>query len=303
VSEFYGERNDAESAVTLLRALDLGINFLDTADAYGFGENEELVGKTIKRRRDEAFLAAKFANIRKKDDSPTGSSAANPNTSAPPATPLSNVSASSTSISTISIASTREVPIEDTVGAMSELGKAGKVKYPGLSGAAPLPSAGVHKVHPITAPQTGYSLWERHVEEEVLPTCREPGIGLVPYSPLGRGFLTGAITKPTDLDASDARTKRYPRFSAENFDKNQALVDRRKSHRRKKGRQRQPTGPDLGLNQRRRPRSHPRHQTSQIPGRKCRRQPEKYRALNLLVSQLHASRNRGRIPWFCGCGS
>jgi aryl-alcohol dehydrogenase-like predicted oxidoreductase len=126
-------------------------------------------------------------------------------------------------------------PIEDTVGAMAELVKAGKVKYLGLSEASPATIRRAHKVHPITALQTEYSLWERHPEKEILPTIRELGIGFVPYSPLGRGFLTGTITKPSDLGGSDARTQRMPRFAGENFDKNQALVQRVKAIAQRKG--------------------------------------------------------------------
>jgi aryl-alcohol dehydrogenase-like predicted oxidoreductase len=235
MSEFYGARNDGESAATLLRALDLGIDFLDTADTYGIGDNEELVGKTIKPRRHEVFLATKFANIRKKDD---------PTYWVVSGKPEYVRSACDASLKRLGVDHIDlyyqhrvdpEVPIEDTVGAMAELVQVGKVKYLGLSEAAPATIRRAHKVHPITALQTEYSLWERHVEDEILPTCRELGIGFVPYSPLGRGFLTGAITRPTDLDASDARTRRYPRFSAENFDRNQALVDRVRAIAERKG--------------------------------------------------------------------
>jgi aryl-alcohol dehydrogenase-like predicted oxidoreductase len=226
MSEFYGERNDTESAATLLRALDLGVNFLDTADTYGIGDNEELVGKTIKSCRDEVFLATKFANIRKKDDPTYWVISGKPEY----VRAACDASLKRLGVNHIDLYYQHrvdpEVPIEETVGAMAELVKAGKVKYLGLSEASPATIRRAHKIHPITALQTEYSLWERHVEDEILPTVRELGIGFVPYSPLGRGFLTGAITKPTDFDSTDSRTKRYPRFAVENFDKNQILVHR-----------------------------------------------------------------------------
>jgi aryl-alcohol dehydrogenase-like predicted oxidoreductase len=226
MSEFYGERNDEESAATLLRALDLGVNFLDTADTYGIGDNEELVGKTIRPRRDEVFLATKFANIRKKEDPTHWSLSGKPEY----VKAACDASLKRLGIDHIDLYYQHRVdpntPIEDTVGAMAELVQAGKVKYLGLSEASPATIRRAHKVHPITALQTEYSLWERHVEDEILPTVRELGIGFVPYSPLGRGFLTGAITKPSDLGEKDARTQRYPRFAGEAFDKNQTLVDR-----------------------------------------------------------------------------
>jgi aryl-alcohol dehydrogenase-like predicted oxidoreductase len=226
MSEFYGERNDEESAATLLRALDLGVNFLDTADTYGIGDNEELVGKTIRARRDEVFLATKFANIRKKDDPTYWVLSGKPEY----VRAACDASLKRLGVDHIDLyyqhRVDRETPIEDTVGAMAELVKAGKVKYLGLSEASPATIRRAHKVHPITALQTEYSLWERHVEEEILPTVRELGIGFVPYSPLGRGFLTGAITKLSDLGSTDSRSQRYPRFAGEAFDKNRALVER-----------------------------------------------------------------------------
>ena len=235
MSEFYGERNDAESAATLLRALDLGVNFLDTADTYGIGDNEELVGKTIKPRRNEVFLATKFANIRKKDDPTYWVVSGKPEY----VRAACDASLKRLGVDHIDLYYQHrvdpEVPIEDTVGAMAELVKAGKVKYLGLSEAAPATIRRAHKVHPITALQTEYSLWERHVEAEILPTVRELGIGFVPYSPLGRGFLTGAISKPSDLGEKDFRATRYPRFAGENFDKNQVLVDRVRAIAARKG--------------------------------------------------------------------
>lgn len=235
MSEFYGERNDEESAATLLRALDLGITFLDTADTYGIGDNEELIGKTIGSRRSEVFLATKFANIRTKEQPTVWALSGKPDY----VKAACDASLRRLGMDHIDLYYQYRVdphtPIEDTVGAMAELVRAGKVRYLGLSEASPATIRRAHRVHPITALQTEYSLWERHAEAEIIPTCHELGIGFVPYSPLGRGFLTGAITKPSDLGAKDARAQRYPRFAGENFDKNQVLVDRVRAIAKRKG--------------------------------------------------------------------
>lgn len=229
MSEFYGQRDDAESAATILRALDLGMTFLDTADMYGIGDNEELVGKTIRGRRKDVFLATKFANVRKKDDPTYWVISGKPEY----VRQACDASLKRLGIDHIDLYYQHRVdpnvPIEDTVGAMAELVKAGKVKYLGLSEASPATIRRAHKVHPITALQTEYSLWSREPETEIIPTLRELGIGFVPYSPLGRGFLTGSITKPTDLDSTDVRMQRFPRFAGDAFDKNMALVEKVKA--------------------------------------------------------------------------
>jgi aryl-alcohol dehydrogenase-like predicted oxidoreductase len=226
MSEFYGDRNDVESAATILRALDLGITLLDTADVYGSGDNERLVGNTIRGRRSEVFLATKFGNVRGVENPMNLSVNGRPEY----VHAACDASLARLGVDYIDLYYQHRVdpntPIEETVGAMAELVKAGKVRYIGLSEASPATLRRAHATYPITALQTEYSLWERHVEREIRPTVRELGIGFVPYSPLGRGFLTGTMKRDDTLPDTDMRKKRYPRFIDENFEKNERLVER-----------------------------------------------------------------------------
>jgi len=222
MSEFYGAGDDAESIATIHHALDRGVTFLDTADMYGVGRNEELVGRAIRDRRDEVFLATKFGNVRGENGEFLG-------VKGDPAYVRGACEASlrRLGIEVIDLYYQHRVdpsvPIEDTVGAMVRLKEQGKIRFLGLSEAAPQTIRKAHATHPITAVQTELSLWSRDAEAEVLPTVRELGIGYVAYSPLGRGFLTGQIQSPDDFPDDDFR-KFHPRFQGANFEKNIALV-------------------------------------------------------------------------------
>ncbi len=225
MSEFYGEGDEKESIATIHRALDLGINFLDTADMYGRGHNEELVGKAIKGIREQFVVATKFAVLRGDDGSFVGVSGK----------PEYVKSACEASLRRLGIdvidlyyqhRVDPETPIEDTVGAMSELVSEGKVRFLGLSEARADSIRRANEVHPVTALQSEYSLWSRDIEATIIPACRELGVGLVPYSPLGRGFLTGTIKTPEDISSEgDFRAARFPRLEGDNFQKNLEIVN------------------------------------------------------------------------------
>jgi aryl-alcohol dehydrogenase-like predicted oxidoreductase len=233
MSEFYGQSDEGEAIATIHRALELGVNFLDTADMYGPFTNEKLVGRAIADRRDQVVLATKFGNQRGEDGSFLGISG----------TPDYVRSACDASLERLGVDTIdlyyqhrvdQTVPIEETVGAMAELVEQGKVRYLGLSEAAPDTVRRANAVHPISALQTEYSLWTRDPEAEILPTVRELGIGFVPYSPLGRGFLTRRFQTPEDLPEGDFR-RNNPRFQGENFKRNMELVDRVEEIAREKG--------------------------------------------------------------------
>ncbi len=225
MSEFYGAGDDAESVSVIHRALELGCTFLDTADAYGPFTNERLVGRAVAGRREEVTVATKFGNERREDGSWAGVNGRPDYVRAACEASLKRLGVEHIDLYYQHRVDTR-VPIEETVGAMAELVAAGKVRHLGLSEAAPATIRRAHAVHPITALQSEYSLWSREVESEILSTVRELGIGFVAYSPLGRGFLTGAYRSLSDLPEGDKRPERYPRFEAANFERNLVLVDR-----------------------------------------------------------------------------
>jgi aryl-alcohol dehydrogenase-like predicted oxidoreductase len=227
MSAFYGETDEQESTATIERALELGVDFLDTAQLYGPLTNEELVGKAVAGKRDQYVIATKFArSIR--DAKPGDMSTVGPVDGSAEYVKWS-IDGSLQRLGTDYVdlyyqhRVDPDVPIEETVGAMAELVEAGKVRYLGLSEAAAETIRRAHAVHPISVVQTEYSLWTRHVEDEVLPTCRELGIGFVPYSPLGRGFLSGRFSSPDELDEGDFR-RNGPRFTGKNLEQNRAIV-------------------------------------------------------------------------------
>jgi aryl-alcohol dehydrogenase-like predicted oxidoreductase len=223
MSDFYGGRDDVEATATIHRALDMGITLFDTADMYGGGRNEELLGRAIRGRRNQVVIATKFGNVRNPDGTFKGV-----NGKPEYVRQCCEASLRRLGVDVIDLYYQHrvdpETPIEETVGAMSALVREGKVRWLGLSEAAPATLRRAHAVHPIAALQTEYSLWSRDPEDEILPTVRELGIGFVPYSPLGRGFLTGQIKRVEDLETDDYR-RGSPRFQGENFRKNLDLVE------------------------------------------------------------------------------
>jgi aryl-alcohol dehydrogenase-like predicted oxidoreductase len=233
MSDFYAGRDEAEAIATIHRALDLGVTFLDTADMYGVGRNEELVGRAVRDRRDQVVVATKFGNVRAPDGAFLGI-----NGRPDYVRQACEASLRRLGVETIDLYYQHRVdpntPIEETVGAMAELVRAGKVRHLGLSEAGPQTIRRAHAVHPIAALQTEYSLWSREPEGELLNTVRELGIGFVPYAPLGRGFLTGQIKSADDLDPDDYR-RNTPRFQDENFQKNLGLVREIEAMAREKG--------------------------------------------------------------------
>ena len=286
MSEFYGGRDDTESVATIHRALDLGVTFFDTSDAYGPHTNEELVGRAIAGRRDEVVLATKFGIVRDPDDPSARGVSGRPEY----VRQAAEGSLRRLGVDHIDLYYQHRVdpdtPIEETIGAMAELVQEGKVRYLGMSEAGPETLRRANAVHQITALQTEYSLWSRDTADEVLPTCRELGIGFVAYSPLGRGFLTGAIQTIDDLAEDDYR-RSSPRFQGENFDRNLALVRDDPGARGRQGRHACPARAGVGPGPGRGHRPDPRNQAPRAPGGERRRR--RRRAL-----RRRAARDRGR---------
>ena len=234
MSQIYGPADETESLATIARALDLGVTFLDTADVYGLGHNEELVGRAIAGRRDEVVLATKFGIVRRADDKTFRGINGRPEY----VRSACDASLDRLGVDHIDLyyqhRADPNVPIEDTVGAMAELVLAGKVRHLGLSEAAADTIRRAHAVHPISALQSEWSLWSRDIEDEAVPAARELGVGLVPYSPLGRGLLTGQIRTADDLSRGDFR-RGTPRFEGDNFDRNLEVVERLQTIATEKG--------------------------------------------------------------------
>ena len=265
MSQFYGPRDDAESTATLERAIELGLDFFDTADVYGTGHNEELVGKVLRKHRNRVIIATKFGNQVLSD----GTRAIN-------GRPEYVRSACDASLKRLGVGHVdlyyqhrvdKNVPIEETVGAMADLVRQGKVRYLGLSEASAKTIRRAHAVHPISALQSEYSLWTRDYEDEVIPTLRELGVGFVPFSPLGRGLLSGELK---DLPADDMRKKISPRFEGGNLDQNLKGGRALEGDRPGKRYHAEPARARMGARAGRRYRSDPGHQTPQVPRRECR---------------------------------
>jgi aryl-alcohol dehydrogenase-like predicted oxidoreductase len=295
MSEFYGQADESESLATLHRALELGLNFLDTADVYGPHTNEELVGRFLQGRREQVVLASKCGIVR----DPSNPMARGLNGRPEYVKACCDASLKRLQIDVIDLYYLHRVdpntPIEETVGAMAELVEAGKIRHIGLSEANPETLRRAHRTHPITALQSEYSLWTRDPEAEVLATCRELNIGFVPYSPLGRGFLTGQLQRFEDFAPDDYR-RNSPRFQGENFAKKSRDSGAASRDCRTKRLHSIPTGPGLGSGSGRPSGANSRDQETPIPGRKpgSRRIRAKPRRIELYRPGLPQRRSRGR---------